>query len=136
MSQPSPAAQHAAAAVTAAFERIHDESFRGEPLANEALEVEVIIAGEIESDFGSQVVLVLITPWAMNGMVLPGRSLPESIDVARVQRRFTEMELPGVGSYAQVTLVGDVSRYGSQAQARTIAQSLVPVLMAGLQPAA
>jgi hypothetical protein len=134
MSQPSPAAEHTAAAVTAAFQRIHDESFRGEALENELLEVEVLYAGEIENAFGTQVVLVLITPWAMNGVVLPGRGLPESMDVVRVLRHFTAMELPDVGSYTQVTLVGDVSKYSSQAQARTIAQSLIPVLMAGLNP--
>lgn len=134
MPQPSPTAEHTIAAVLAAFQRIHDEFFRGEPLANENLEVEVLFAAELDSDFGSQVVLVLITPWAMNGMVLPGRSLPLGMSVAGVHRTFTAMEIPGLGSYSQVTLVGDVSKYGSQAQARTIALSLIPVLLAGLSP--
>ena len=132
MSELSPAAEHAISAVQAAFQRIHDEVFRGEALENENLEVEVLFAAELESDFGTQVALVLITPWAMNGMVLPGRGLPEGFGVAGVHRSFTAMELDGVGSYAQITLVGDVSKYGSQQQARTIAQSLIPVLLAGL----
>lgn len=132
MTQPSPASAHAAATVLAAFSRIHDESFRGEPLENPALEVEVLHAGEIDTEFGTQVVLVLITPWAMNGLVLPGRGLPSAMDVARVHRTLTAMDLPEIGAYSQVTLVGDVSKYASQAQARTIAQSLIPVLLAGL----
>lgn len=134
MSQPSAAAEHTAAAVLAAFQHIHETSFRGEPLENERLEVEVLHAAELDSDFGTQVVLVLLTPWAMNGMVLPGRGLPSGMNVAGVHRTFQAMELPGVGSYSQVTLVGDVSKYGSQAQARTIALSLIPVLLAGISP--
>ena len=38
--------------------------------------------------------------------------------------------------FAQVNLVPDVSRYGNQEQARTIAHSMVPVLLAALQPEA
>lgn len=136
MSQPSAAAEWVMSDVLTAFQRIHDESFRGEPLENERLEVEVLFATELDSAYGSQVVLVLLTPWAMNGLVLPGRGLPAGMDVAGVHRTFQAMELPGVGAYSQVTLVGDVSKYGSQAQARTIAQSLIPVLLAGLTPEA
>lgn len=132
MSVSSPAAQHAAAAVTTAFQRIHDEVFRGERLENEALEVEVAWADELEGPLGSQVVLILITPWALNGLVIPGRGLPESMDVAGVHRTLASLELPEIGSYTQVTLVGDVSRYTGQQQARTIALSMVPVLLAGL----
>ena len=52
MSQPSLAAEHTAAAVTAAFQRIHDTSFRGEAVENELLEVEVLYAGELRMPLG------------------------------------------------------------------------------------
>lgn len=132
MSDISPAAEQAATAVTAAFQRIHDEVFRGESPENERLQVEVVYTADLESPFGPQVVLILITPWAMNGMVIPGRGLPATMDVAGVRRSLTTLELPEIGSYTQVTLVGDVSRYTGQPQARTIALSMVPVLIAGL----
>ena len=125
-------ASHAVAAVTAAFQRIHDEVFRGERLENERLEVEVAYAADLDGPFGPQVLLVLITPLALNGLVIPGRGLPDAMDVAGVRRTLASLELPEIGSYAQVTLVGDVSRYTGQPQARTIALSMVPVLMAGL----
>lgn len=118
--------------VREAFIRVHDEVFRDDPLTNPNLEVEVLEVGELSGDFGTQSVLILITPWAINGMVLPGRGLPSAMQTAEAERTWQHVELPETGPYAQITLVSDVAKYTTQAQARTIAESMVPVLAAGV----
>lgn len=123
-----------AANVLAAFRRIHAEQFADDPLANPVLEVEVIPAAVVEGPAGTQSVVVLITPWGMNGLVLPGVDLPPELHVAGVRRAFMPVEVPETGPYAQIGLVPDVSKYTSQEQARTIAESMIPVLLAGLAP--
>lgn len=130
----TPALERDAALVLDAFRTIHEQVFADDPSVNAALEVEVIPVTSLDGAFGEQSVLILITPWALNGVIIPGRGLPESMDVTGQQRAVIAMETDALGAYAQVTLVGDVSRYGSQEQARTIANSMVPVLMAGLLP--
>ena len=130
----TPAVERDAAVVLAAFRAIHDDVFAGDSSVNAALEVEVLPVGTLDGPFGEQSVLILITPWTLNGLVLPGRGLPESMDVAGQQRALITMELDAIGTYTQVNLVGDVSRYASQEQARTIATSMIPVLWAGLLP--
>ena len=109
----------------AAFESIHRERFAGTALANEQLEVEVIPAGLVTSSSGTHQLVVVVTPWTMNGLALPGTGIPETILVAGKPRSLTHMEVPGIGQYAQVNLVSDVSKYTNHRQARTIAQSFV-----------
>lgn len=130
----TPSVERDAQSVLRVFRNIHDSVFAGDVAVNPHLEVEVIPVASLEGVFGEQSVVIVITPWTMNGIVLPGRGLPESMAVTGTRRPLIGMELPELGSYTQVALVGDVSRYTSQQQARTIAESMIPVLMAGLQP--
>lgn len=114
-----------------AFEQIHQSSFAGSALANPALSVEVLPAGLVSTAAGPQEALVLITPWTLNGLLLPGTGLPETLLVAGHPRAVTVMDVPEIGQYAQVNLVPDVSKYTSQRQAHTIGQSMIePFLLA------
>lgn len=119
--------------VQKAFERIQTEHFADEPFLNPELSVEVVPALEFTGPYGRQSVLVLITPWGISGLVLPGRGLPESMPVSNSRRPVMIVEeVRETGPYAQVVLAPDVSRYTTQEQARTIATSMIPVLLAGI----
>ena len=125
-----------AANVHAAFDRVFHETFEGDlNVVNPNLEIEVIAAGTVTGVYGEQSALIAITPWGTSGIVLPGRGLPESMVIAGVRRPVMLLEdVPETGPYAQVVLVPDVSKYTNQAQARTIAQSMIPVLLDGIAP--
>lgn len=109
----------------AAFESIHRERFAGTALANEHLEVEVMAAGVVDTSGGARRLVVVVTPWTLNGLVLPGEGLPTTLLVAGQPRAVTLMDVPEIGQYAQVNLVPDVSKYTNHRQAHTIAQSLI-----------
>lgn len=126
----------AAEAVRTAFVHIHQDVFADDPNANPALQVEVIPVAALDGVFGEQAVVIVIAPWTMNAVVIPGRGLPEWLDIAGSRRQVFAMDTEALGPFAQVNLVPDVSRYGNQEQARTIAHSMVPVLLAALQPEA
>jgi len=124
-----------AANVLNAFQRVYRDAFESDPLINQELEVEVLEAGVVDGPFGAQSAVIVITPWGMNGIVLPGRGLPESMVVVGVRRPVMVLdEVPETGPYAQISLVPDVSKYTSQQQARTIAESMVPVFLDLIAP--
>lgn len=107
--------------VSERFRRVHDEVFRGDPAANPALEVEVRGVGM----GGDTPVLILITPWTLNGLVFPGDDrFPEQLVVNRRQLPVFSHELDGVGPYRSLNLVSDVSRLAGQDDARRLADEL------------
>lgn len=60
------------AGIVERFREIGDENIKGLPIYNDALEVEAVGFTE----FGDDVIGVLVTPWFMNLMVLPGEHTP------------------------------------------------------------
>ena len=121
--------------VQAAFELVHRRSFAGTSIVNPKIKVEALPAGVVDTSDGEQLVVVLITPWTMNGLVLPGSGLPSELNVAGHQRAVTVIDLPELGQYAQVNLVPDVSKYTGHSQALTIAQSMVEPLLTAVAAA-
>jgi hypothetical protein len=107
--------------VSERFRRVHAEVFRGDPVANPSLEVEVRGSGM----GGDTAVLVLVTPWTLNGLAFPedGR-FPEQLVVNQRRYPVFSHELDGVGPYRSVNLVPDVSRLAGQDEARRLADEL------------
>lgn len=114
------------------FTRVHREVFLGDPASNPRLGVEVL--GPVE--VGSATVFVLVTPWTLNGLVfLPDERFPDSLEVDGRRLDVLVHELPGIGRYHQVNLLGDVSPLASPAQAREVAKRLLPGFAEAVQRA-
>jgi len=121
-----------AAAAYAAYERVNVEAFRGDPVANPRLVVEVI-ATDLVAGWPA---LVLLTPWTLNGLIFPGDAaaseIPQSLEIAGTPRPVFLITMPDLPRHASVNLVGDVSRWSSPEQARTVARSFVAPFMAAV----
>jgi hypothetical protein len=103
------------------FTRVHDEVFRGDPAANDAIEVEVTGSALAEDT----PVLILITPWTLNGLAFPPDDrFPSSLIVNKQRYPVFAHELDDLGRYQSVNLVPDVSDLTSQEDARRIASEL------------
>ena len=119
--------------VLAAFEAIYEGTFKGDPAANANLEIEVIPVGVLDTPLGEQEAFIAVTPWTMNGLLLPGDGLPYSVDIAGANREVYALVMNEVGPVAQVNIVPDVSKYTSHTQAMTIAESFIPVWRGALE---
>ena len=113
--------------VKSSFELILQTRFAGDPAANMNVDIEVFEVGEIETPTGTQNAFVVVAPWTMNGLLVPGDGLPPQVLITEKARAVFNVELPGVGAVAQVNIVPDVSKYTAHSQAHTIAESFVPV---------
>ncbi len=103
------------------FEDVHRRAFLGDPAANPRLRVEVVGAAMA----GDTPVLVLITPWTLNGMAFPpdGR-FPERLTLEGRTFPVHANALEGVGDYRSVNLVPDVSSLPGPGAARQLAEAL------------
>jgi hypothetical protein len=103
------------------FEEVDRTVFRGDPVANPRLKVEVVDPEVVEDT----ATLVLITPWTLNGVAFPPDGVfPESLTVGKRRHPVFRNELEGIGPYCSVNLVGDVSRLQSPDAARQAARTL------------
>jgi [NiFe] hydrogenase assembly HybE family chaperone len=140
----NPAAQSRFAAdpgpeVQAVFERIGRERMADVPLCNRALAVEALAFVGWDGLW----VGVVITPWAMNLMVLPGGN-PDfaPLRVGRTQAwRFPSGEYllmgsaePGLGDYHYTSLFSPMDEFSSQAAAREVAQAALEALLQAPAP--
>ena len=104
------------------FERIHRDVFAGDPASNPALEVEIVEPREVDS----LPILVLITPWTLNGMVFGDLAdFPESLTVGAREYPVFAHTLAELGPYRSVNLVPDVSDFENQETARRVARAFV-----------
>jgi len=130
--------------VEAVFRGIHQERMAGLPFLNSVLQVE---AADFRL-FNGNWLGVLITPWCMNYLMLPGaagewQNLPES---TRQRWAFPAGELnfvaahePGLGPYQQCPLFAAMQNFDSQKTAREAAQAAMDTLLnvaAAAQPPA
>lgn len=116
----------------AAFTTVHRTVFLGDPAANPRLPVDVLEPALV----ADTPTLVLLTPWTLNGLLFPpDDAFPEQISVAERLRPVFVAELPPLGRYRSVNLVGDVSRYETPEQARTIARSWAAPFQAAVRAA-
>lgn len=113
-------AEHASA-VLAAFTEIHEQVFRGDPVANPRLRVEVVGAAMA----GDTPVLVLVAPWTINGLAFPpDGAFPDRLELAGKTYPVWAHELGGVGRYRMVGLLSSVSCFQSPAEARELAEAM------------
>ncbi|MDX1593910.1 MAG: [NiFe]-hydrogenase assembly chaperone HybE [Gammaproteobacteria bacterium] len=129
MASPNPARR-----VREVFERIGRERMAGLPLLNDALEVEVV--GFLA--WRGMHLGVLITPWCVNLMALPGPGSdwrPPAEGVWR-EDRFPGMVLqllgghePGLGAYAFRSLLSPVIGYDDQGAVRAVAREVLRQLL-------
>lgn len=116
------------------FQEIMRERMQGLPLVNDKLEVEAIGFDLI----GDHAVGVLITPWFMNLVLLPGTDEWDGI----AQGSLVQVDLPcdgcefivnrdeKVGVYLSAILFRTVKNFPDQAMARAIAEEIVASLHA------
>ncbi len=111
-------------AVTEAFTRIWDEVFRGDPIANAALHVEVL---EEETVAGIDTMAV-ITPWAIFAVAFPGDGieLPERLPMGGRPKLVLANELAGVGRYVTVPLTGECESPADMEAARELVRTMAP----------
>lgn len=110
-----------AEAVLAAFTEIHDRVFRGDPAANPRLRVEVVGTAMA----GDTPVLVLVTPWTINGLAFPPDGVfPDRLDLNGKTYPVWAHDVDGVGPYRMVGLLGSVSCLQSPSEARELAEAM------------
>jgi hypothetical protein len=112
---------HFAAKVFDHFDYIAQTVFGGDPSSNENLRVEITDTGVAHDT----PVLILVAPWTLCGLAQPsdGR-LATDLRLGHNHYPALENELASVGRYWSVLLVPDVSGYGSQDEARSVARDL------------
>jgi [NiFe] hydrogenase assembly HybE family chaperone len=122
-------------ALLAYYRRVHEETFRGLPIANTALDVEAVYFRPLEEhQLG-----VLITPWFMNLFLLPGTDRWDD----RPQGSACQIELPGgkvdfrvsheqaLGTILSAALFSTVADFPDQDIAREIARETLRLLFDG-----
>lgn len=115
-----------------AFTTVHRTVFLGDPAANPRLPVDVLEPALVVDT----PTLVLLTPWTLNGLLFPpDDAFPEQLSIAERPRPVFTAELAPLGRYRSVNLVGDVSKYETPEQARTIARSWAPPFHAAVRAA-
>jgi len=110
--------------------RIADERMRGLPIFNERLDVEAAGFRSVES----RQLGVLIAPWFLNLVLLPGTGddwSEQTIGSSRVwefpagQYEFHAAELPGVGPHYTAALFSTVADFPDQDTARAVAENVM-----------
>lgn len=105
------------------FARIHRDVFLGDPAANPRLHVEVVDP-ELVVDTPT---LVLVTPWTLNGLLFPpDEDVAGDLTVGGRRLPVFRHELPELGPYRLVNLVGDVSQLANPGAARHAARVFGP----------
>ncbi|EGV32889.1 rubredoxin [Thiorhodococcus drewsii AZ1] len=128
-----------AARLEAAFRRIHDTRMRGLPILNTALSVQVVGARLYADDwFG-----VLITPWCMNLVWVPGADSPvrpggqgSKQDVALPGGccEFIASEEERVGAFAACSVFSPMGEFPDQATAVATAEAVLDGLFSEPSP--
>ncbi len=130
MSEPTVASQR----VQRVFSRIHEEQMAGIPVLNAALKVQTLGFQEYQG----RVIGILITPWLMNLVMLPGEDDDWSdLDLGKKQRhrfpsgsyRFMVNEIDGMGKCQCHSLYSPMHEFVDQDHARAAAESFLDTLM-------
>lgn len=145
MSMPSttpPALEASAAQVAAAFQTIHDQSMAGLPLLNLALSVAALHF----QTFAGRVFGVILTPWMMNLIVLPGDDTEaQAWSTARLGTpwelafpagpvRFLSNHIEGIGPCQMHSAYSPMREFSSQAEALFTAQAYLQRLFTAPNP--
>ncbi len=126
--------QAAAARIAGIFERIHRERMAGLPLLNERLQVEVLGFQVYEG----RVLGILITPWLMNLVLLPGEQDHwEDLTMGHKEPhvfpagtyKFMVNEIEEIGACQTHSLYSPMREFQSQAHVRAAAEAILRDLM-------
>jgi [NiFe]-hydrogenase assembly, chaperone, HybE len=121
-----------AARADLAFRGVQERIFADDPAANGNLVVEAIEATAVDGVS----TLVLVTPWTINGLVVPtdaAQEGPEEIVISGAARRAYRGDVAPLGVYWAVNLVPDVSQLTSPRQARALATSFAEPFRDGVR---
>ncbi|HOP18154.1 MAG: [NiFe]-hydrogenase assembly chaperone HybE [Chromatiaceae bacterium] len=130
MNDPQAAAEH----IAATFTRIHHEQMAGLPLLNNALTVETL-GFQVH---GGRVLGVLVTPWLMNLVLLPGQGddwdglelgHKQPHEFPSGQYKFMVNEIDGIGRCQTHSLFSPMREFVSQAHAMAAAEAFLRDLM-------
>ena len=102
-----------------AFRTVFERVFAGDPGVNAQLDVEAVEPAVVDG----VPTLVMVTPWAMSGLVFPPGDGPVELVIAEVVRRAVRGDVAPLGPYWSVSLVPEVSRLTGAEQARRLATS-------------
>ncbi|WIY00498.1 [NiFe]-hydrogenase assembly chaperone HybE [Amycolatopsis mongoliensis] len=108
--------------VRRAFDRISREKFRGDPVANPRLTVDVLGAAVV----AGVPTMVVLTPWTITGLAFPPDDVfPSVLEIAGRPRPVYRLEVAGLGTVRSVTLPTETAALRGMAQARDLARSWV-----------
>jgi [NiFe] hydrogenase assembly HybE family chaperone len=115
-----------------AFENIARTRMAGLPFLNPQLRVEAVGFREWEGQW----IGVLITPWSMNVVLLPGAGpwprvapgIERSVDLPAGRFRFIAATDPGLGDYHACSLFSPALEFASHAAARATAEAALVAL--------
>ncbi|TVT76643.1 MAG: [NiFe]-hydrogenase assembly chaperone HybE [Denitromonas halophila] len=121
------------AVVEAVFRRIHHERMAGLPICNPALSVAVLGFRPWQGDW----VGVLVAPWAINVLMLPGGGAFRALSVGQTQDwafpsgdyTFMGSREPGLGAYQFCSLFSPVNHFADQAEAEAVADAALVGLL-------
>jgi len=126
--------QAVAASLEQTFRRIQREEMEGIPILNPAIQVQALGFHECQG----RVLGVLITPWLMNVVMLPGEGEDWSgMELGHKQPqkfpsktyKFMINEIDGIGPCQTHSLYSPMREFASQQQAVSVAQSFLDALM-------
>jgi [NiFe] hydrogenase assembly HybE family chaperone len=128
-------------ALAAAFRHIAATRMRAMPLCNPALSVEAIGFRDWRNDR----VGVLITPWSMNLICLPGpdsrwqpasSGSPHSLPLPSGDYDFLNAQEDAIGAYLSSSLFSPMFEFADMAQARSVAEAVLAEVFTAVEPAA
>ncbi len=131
--------EHIRHTLEAAFNEILDKRMRDMPVVNTALSVQAIGFNRVNEDWLG----ILITPWFMNLMLLPGPDSAWNMQQpgTKIEKRypygvfeFTLGSEPQLGSYALCSLFSPMFQFENQAAASAAAQAALQGLLAEVAP--
>lgn len=120
-----------AAAVRAAFGRVHRDVFLGDSVANARLTVDVVDAAVV----AGVSCVVLVTPWTVNGLIFSEGDFPDWLDLARRRHRVFRVTMAGLAPFGSVNLPVATAALHDMAQARALARSWIAPLHEAIRAA-
>jgi [NiFe] hydrogenase assembly HybE family chaperone len=124
------------AAVNAVFADVAATRMAGLPLNNPALSVEALGFRRLAAEQGAHWLGVLIAPWAINLLILPGSAAWPAAggdrkcawQFASGRYEFTAAEQAGIGAYQLCSLYSPAFEFASQDDARATALAVLAAL--------
>lgn len=120
--------------LTSTFQRVHDERMRGLPILNPSLRVQVVGACSFEGDW----IGVLVTPWCMNLVLVPGpdsANRPGTVGVKQALRlpagalEMIGSEEADIGPFGACSLYSPMGGFADQESAVETAERILAALL-------